>query len=89
MGALVVTPLILAWARPVRCADQARLVEAACCAVGLIVGTQLSFNSWFVYGVENYPLALSALPVPGLGGAAFRPARRHHRHLRGRRLVHL
>ena len=71
MGALVVTPLILAWAAPgsVRW-TRSRMVEAACCAAGLLIGTQLSFNSWFVYGVENYPLAY--LPYPFLVWAALR-----------------
>jgi PAS domain S-box-containing protein len=71
MGALVVTPLILAWAAPggVRWTRR-RIVEAALCAVGLLFGTQLSFNSWFVYGMENYPLAY--LPYPFLVWAAMR-----------------
>ena len=71
MGALVVTPLILAWAAPgtVRWTRR-RIIEAALCAAGLLIGTQLSFNSWFVYGVENYPLAY--LPYPFLVWAALR-----------------
>ena len=71
MGVLVVTPIILAWASPSSLRLSARgWVEAACCALGLIVGTQMSFNSWFVYGVENYPLAF--LPYPFLVWAALR-----------------
>jgi two-component system, cell cycle sensor histidine kinase and response regulator CckA len=71
MGALVVTPLILAWAAPssVRW-SRPRIVEAVFCGAGLLVGTQLSFNSWFVYGMENYPLAY--LPYPFLVWAALR-----------------
>jgi hypothetical protein len=71
MGALVVTPLILAWASPGSLRwTRRRIVEAVCCAGGLLIGTQLSFNSWFVYGVENYPLAY--LPYPFLIWAALR-----------------
>jgi PAS domain S-box-containing protein len=71
MGALVVTPLILAWASPGSSRwTRSRIVEAVCCGCGLLIGTQLSFNSWFVYGVENYPLAY--LPYPFLVWAALR-----------------
>jgi PAS domain S-box-containing protein len=71
MGALVVTPLILAWASPGGTRwTRVRIIEAICCAIGLLIGTQLSFNSWFVYGVENYPLAY--LPYPFLVWAALR-----------------
>jgi PAS domain S-box-containing protein len=71
MGALVVTPIILAWSSPCSVRLSSRgWVEAACCAIGLIVGTQLSFNSWFVYDVKNYPLAF--LPYPFLVWAALR-----------------
>jgi PAS domain S-box-containing protein len=71
MGALVVTPLILAWAAPLNFHwRRARVVEAVLCSVGLLAGTQLSFNSWFVYGVENYSLAY--LPYPFLVWAALR-----------------
>jgi hypothetical protein len=71
MGALVVTPLILAWASPSSLRwTRSRIFEAVCCASGLLIGTQLSFNSWFVYGVENYPLAY--LPYPFLVWGALR-----------------
>jgi two-component system, cell cycle sensor histidine kinase and response regulator CckA len=71
MGALVVTPLILAWAAPASLRwTRRRVIEAVCCGGGLLIGTQLSFNSWFVYGVENYPLAY--LPYPFLVWAALR-----------------
>jgi PAS domain S-box-containing protein len=71
MSALVVTPIILAWSSPSSLRLSSRgWVEAACCAIGLIVGTQLSFNSWFVYDVKNYPLAF--LPYPFLVWAALR-----------------
>jgi PAS domain S-box-containing protein len=71
MGALVVTPLILAWATPETSRwSRPRIFEAAVCAAGLLLGTQLSFNSWFVYGMENYPLAY--LPYPFLVWGALR-----------------
>jgi hypothetical protein len=71
MGTLVVTPLILAWSSPdTMFWRRNRAVEAICCALGLFIGTQLSFNSWFVYGVQNYPLAY--LPYPFLVWAALR-----------------
>src|SRR5580704_19486772 len=71
MGALVVTPIILAWTSPtsVRLSKRGWL-EVALCAVGLIAGTQMSFNSWFVYDIKNYPLAF--LPYPFLVWAALR-----------------
>src|SRR5439155_8038405 len=40
------------------------------CGVGLIGGTLISFNSWFVYGIQNYPLAY--LPFPFLVWGALR-----------------
>ncbi|HZM06268.1 MAG TPA: PAS domain S-box protein [Candidatus Saccharimonadales bacterium] len=71
MGALVVTPLILAWSSPETSTWRPhRVLEAVCCAAGLFIGTQLSFNSWFVYGVQNYPLAY--LPYPFLVWGALR-----------------
>jgi PAS domain S-box-containing protein len=71
MAALVVTPIILAWSSPCSVRLSTRgWVEAACCAIGLIAGTQLSFNSWFVYDIKNYPLAF--LPYPFLVWAALR-----------------
>jgi PAS domain S-box-containing protein len=71
MGVLVVTPFILAWACPsaVRISKRG-WVEIALWTVGLIIGTQTSFNSWFVYGVESYPLAF--LPYPFLVWGAVR-----------------
>ncbi len=71
MGVLVVTPIILAWSSPSSLRLEGRGgLEAACCGLGLILGTQLSFNSWFAYGVETYPLAY--LPYPFLVWAALR-----------------
>ncbi len=39
-------------------------------ARGLVAGTLISFNSWFVYGIQNYPLAY--LPFPFLVWGALR-----------------
>ena len=38
--------------------------------MGLLVGTLLSFNSWYSYGISNYPMAF--LPYPFLVWAALR-----------------
>jgi two-component system cell cycle sensor histidine kinase/response regulator CckA len=71
MGALVVTPLILAWSSPSALRLSSRWpVESLTCITGLVLGTLLSFNSWFVDGVENYPLAF--LPYPFLVWGALR-----------------
>jgi PAS domain S-box-containing protein len=65
LAGLVVTPLIVAWAKPSSVRWNVRLIiEAAICATGLVVGTMISFHSWFVYGIQNYPLAY--LPFPFL-----------------------
>ena len=45
-------------------------LEAALCAVGLVGGTMISFDTWFVYGIQQYPLAY--LPYPFLAWAALR-----------------
>jgi PAS domain S-box-containing protein len=71
MGALVVTPFILAWSSPSALGLSSRWpLEAIACFTGLAIGTLMSFNSWFVYGVENYPLAF--LPYPFLVWGALR-----------------
>jgi PAS domain S-box-containing protein len=65
LAAMVVAPLILAWGTPSALRWRPRLViEAAICGIGLIIGTLISFQSWFVYGIQNYPLAY--LPFPFL-----------------------
>jgi len=71
MGVLVVTPLILTWGTPtILLWNPRRFFESLVCAVGLAIGTYFSFNSWYVYGVENYPLAY--LPYPFLAWSAMR-----------------
>ena len=71
LAGLVVAPLIIAWATPSSVRLRPRVVaEAAVCGIGLIAGTLISFNSWFVYGIQNYPLAY--LPFPFLVWGALR-----------------
>ena len=71
LAALVVTPVIITWAAPssVRL-NFWRSCEAAVCAAGLLGGTMVSFDTWFVYGIQEYPLAY--LPYPFLAWGALR-----------------
>ena len=71
LAALVVAPFIIAWATPPSLRWHRRLiVEAVVCGAGLVMGTLISFHSWFVYGIESYPLAY--LPFPFLVWGALR-----------------
>jgi PAS domain S-box-containing protein len=71
LAGLVVAPFIITWAAPSATRWNARLIiEAVICGAGLIGGTLISFNSWFVYGIQNYPLAY--LPFPFLVWGALR-----------------
>ncbi len=71
LAALVIAPFILAWATTSTIRWTSRLMlEAAICTLGLVCGTLISFNSWFVYGIQNYPLAY--LPFPFLVWGALR-----------------
>jgi len=71
LAALVVTPFIVSWATPSSLRWNAKLLaEAAICGAGLTAGTLISFHSWFVYGIANYPLAY--LPFPFLVWASLR-----------------
>jgi PAS domain S-box-containing protein len=71
LAGLVVTPFIVTWATPTSARwSPRRITEAAVCAFGLVVGTLISFNSWFVYGIQNY--ALAYLPFPFLVWGALR-----------------
>ena len=71
LAGLVVTPFLVTWATPSAIRWNGRLIaEAAICGTGLVGGTLISFNSWFVYGIENYPLAY--LPFPFLVWGALR-----------------
>lgn len=71
MGGLVIAPVILTWATPSFVQWKPKVVvEAVICAVCLAIGTLLSFNSWYAYGIQNYPLAY--LPYPFLVWGALR-----------------
>jgi PAS domain S-box-containing protein len=71
LACLVVAPFLLTWATPSALRWHPRLlVEAAVCGTGLVAGTLISFHSWFVSGIENYPLAY--LPFPFLVWGALR-----------------
>jgi PAS domain S-box-containing protein len=71
LAGLVVAPFIITWASPSAIRWNAKLIaEAIICGAGLVGGTLISFNSWFVYGIQNYPLAY--LPFPFLVWGALR-----------------
>ena len=71
LAGLVVAPFIITWATPSSTRWNGKLItETIICGAGLIVGTLISFNSWFVYGIQNYPLAY--LPFPFLVWGALR-----------------
>ena len=71
LAGLVITPFLLSWGAPGRIERNVReVLEAVACAAGLVAGTLISFNSWYAYGVLNYPLAF--LPYPFLVWAALR-----------------
>ena len=71
LAGLVVAPFIITWATPSAIRWNAGLIaEAIICGAGLVAGTLISFNSWFVYGIQNYPLAY--LPFPFLVWGALR-----------------
>ncbi|MEO6035089.1 MAG: PAS domain S-box protein, partial [Verrucomicrobiota bacterium] len=71
LAGLVVAPCIITWVLPSSVRWSRKLIlEAAICGAGLIIGTLISFNSWFVYGIQSYPLAY--LPFPFLVWGALR-----------------
>ncbi len=71
MAGLVVTPLILTWGSASKVQWRRYMtMEGTLCAIGLIAGTLISFHSWYVYGIQNYPLAY--LPYPFLVWGALR-----------------
>jgi PAS domain S-box-containing protein len=71
LAALVITPVVATWAMPTHVRlTRWRSLEIFICAAGLIGGTLISFNSWFVYGLQQYPLAY--LPYPFLAWSALR-----------------
>ncbi len=71
MGCLILTPFLLSWASPTASPWNAKmLLEGLLCAAGLIGGTLVSFNSWYTFGIQNYPFAY--MPYPFLVWAALR-----------------
>ncbi len=71
LAALVITPVILTWGTPTSVRLNGwRTLEAVLCGVGLVGGTLISFDTWFVYGLQQYPLAY--LPYPFLAWSALR-----------------
>ncbi|HTL73094.1 MAG TPA: MASE1 domain-containing protein [bacterium] len=71
LAVLVLTPFIITWATPSPLRMNIwRKIEAVFCGAGLIFGTLIAFNTWFVYGLEEYPLAY--LPCPFLVWSALR-----------------
>ena len=71
LAALVVTPVLITWCVPSPLKLKFwRYFEALLCAAGLIGGTLIAFHTWFVYGLQEYPLAF--LPCPFLVWSALR-----------------
>ncbi|HEX3855694.1 MAG TPA: MASE1 domain-containing protein [Verrucomicrobiae bacterium] len=74
LAGLVVAPFIITWATPSATRWNGRLIfEAIICGAGLVGGTLISFNSWFVYGIQNYPLAYLPFPFLVWGALRFGP----------------
>jgi len=74
LAGLVVAPFIITWAtRSAIHWDWKLVVEAIICSAGLVGGTLTSFNSWFVYGIESYPLAYLPFPFLVWGSLRFGP----------------
>ena len=74
LAALVVAPFIITWATPAATRWSAMLIiEAVICGAGLLAGTLISFNSWFVHGIQNYPLAYLPFPFLVWGALRFGP----------------
>ena len=71
LSALVVTPVIITWGVPaLGRRGFFRVAEAVLCTAGLVGGTLIAFDTWFVYGLQQYPLAF--LPYPFLVWLAVR-----------------
>jgi len=74
LAGLVVAPVIITWATPSATRWNGKLIaEAIICGAGLVGGTLISFNSWFVYGIQNYPLAYLPFPFLVWGALRFGP----------------
>ena len=71
MAGLVVAPFLLSWVAPSGIKWRwPRIIEALVCSLGLAAATLISFNSWYVQGIQNYPLAY--LPCPFIVWGALR-----------------
>jgi PAS domain S-box-containing protein len=71
LAALVVAPFAVTWASPSIIRWNPRLVlQALGCGAGVVIGTVISFNTWFVYGIQSFPLAY--LPYPFLVWSALK-----------------
>src|SRR5213075_978033 len=74
LAALVVAPLIITWSTPSATRwNRVLIMEAIICGTGLVIGTVLSFNSWIVQGIQNYPLAYLPFPFLVWGALRFGP----------------
>ncbi len=71
LGVFVLAPFIIVWmSRTAWRWSFWQVIEALVCAVCLVASTLVAFNTWFVYGIHDYPLAY--LPVPFLLWSGFR-----------------
>ncbi len=71
LAVLVVTPAITTWSSSSLWRwDFPRAIEAVFCLAGLVGGTLISFDTWLVYGLQQYPLVY--LPYPFLVWGALR-----------------
>lgn len=71
LAVLVVTPVLITWGTPSPLKlNLWRQLEALLYAAGLIAATLLAFDTWYVYGLSEYPLAY--LPYPFLVWGALR-----------------
>jgi PAS domain S-box-containing protein len=71
LAALVLTPVLICWYAPSPFKLTFwRRIEGLLYALGLAGATLLAFNTWFVYGLQEYPLAY--LPCPFLVWGALR-----------------
>jgi two-component system, sensor histidine kinase and response regulator len=71
LALLVVTPAILIWSTPSSFRwNFFYAVEAVLCVAGLVGGTLISFDTWLVYGLQQYSLVY--LPYPFLVWGALR-----------------
>ena len=74
LAVLVIAPFVMVWSTPATFRWNRRLViEAAVCGLGLLCGTLISFDSWFSYGLQSYPIAYLPFPFLVWGALRFGP----------------